>query len=157
VVAHFHFIMVGATMTGFLAALHYWWPKMFGRLYPERLGLLASCLVFMGFLGTFVPQFLLGNAGMPRRYYDYPARFQTLHVLSTMGSWSLAGGLLLTLAYLLWSLVRGAPSPDDPWGSRGFEWASPTPPPPENYEQAPDFTDRFPHDYYAIQPPRGSR
>ncbi len=78
VVAHFHFIMVGGTLTGFLAALHYWFPKMFGRLYPERLGYVAAVLVFIGFLGTFVPQFLLGNAGMPRRYYDYPARFQTL-------------------------------------------------------------------------------
>src|SRR5262249_13028078 len=104
VVAHFHFIMVGATLTAFLAALHYWFPKMFGRMYPERLGLLAAALVFMGFLGTFGPQFLLGNAGMPRRYYDYPARFQTLNVLSTMGSWSLAAGLGLTLVYLLWSL-----------------------------------------------------
>src|SRR5262249_22422677 len=100
VVAHFHFIMVGGTMTGFLAALHYWFPKMTGRRYPERLGLLGAVLVFMGFMGTFVPQFLLGNAGMPRRYATYPEAFQTLHVTSTVGSWSFAAGLLLILGYL---------------------------------------------------------
>ena len=81
IVAHFHFIMVGATMTAFLAAIHYWFPKMWGREYPERLGLLSAVLVFMGFTGTFLPQFLLGNAGMPRRYSDYPPRFELLHVL----------------------------------------------------------------------------
>ena len=147
VVAHFHFIMVGGTLTGFLAALHYWFPKMFGRRYPERLGLVSAVLVFMGFLGTFVPQFLLGNAGMPRRYYAYPPRFQTLHVLSTMGSWSFAAGLSLVLAYLLWSL-RWGEVVRDPWHSLGFEWDTASPPPSGNYERAPDFTGRHPHEYF---------
>jgi cytochrome c oxidase subunit 1 len=151
VVAHFHFIMVGATLTSFLAALHYWYPKMFGRMYPERLGLLAAALVFMGFIGTFAPQFLLGNAGMPRRYYDYPARFQTLNVLSTMGSWSLAAGLVITLAYLLWSLRNGPPA-DNPWRSLGFEWRTPSPPPRDNWIVPPVFTGG-PYDYHREETP----
>jgi cytochrome c oxidase subunit 1 len=147
VVAHFHFVMVGGTLTGFLAALHYWFPKMFGRRYPEKLGIVGALLVFMGFLGTFVPQFLLGNAGMPRRYYDYPVRFHTLNALSTMGSWSFGGGLSIVLAYLIWSLRRGAPAAANPWHSRCFEWDVASPPPLENYVQAP-VIDRHPYDYY---------
>lgn len=152
VVAHFHFIMVGGTLTGFLAALHYWFPKMFGRAYPERLAVVAAVLVLMGFLGTFVPQFLLGNAGMPRRYFDYPLRFQSLHVVSTVGSWSFAAGLSLVLGYLLWSLRYG-PRVDNPWASRGFEWVTSSPPLAENYRTQPDFTDRRPHDYYRVPEP----
>jgi cytochrome c oxidase subunit 1 len=150
VVAHFHFVMVGGTLTGFLAALHYWFPKMFGRRYPEKLGIVGALLVFMGFLGTFVPQFLLGNAGMPRRYYDYPARFHTLNALSTMGSWSFGGGLTIVLAYLIWSLRRGAPAAANPWHSRCFEWDVASPPLAENYAQPPVFT-RHPYDYYRSE------
>jgi cytochrome c oxidase subunit 1 len=147
VVAHFHFIMVGATLTGFLAALHYWFPKMFGRLYPERLAIVSAVLVFMGFVGTFVPQFLLGNGGMPRRYYNYPERFQTLHVLSTMGSWSFAAGLGLVLAYLVHTLWSGAHASDNPWHSRSFEWEIASPPIRENYAVTPIY-DRDPYDYH---------
>jgi cytochrome c oxidase subunit 1 len=147
VVAHFHFVMVGGTITAWLAALHYWFPKMFGRRYDERVGLLGALLVFMGFLGTFVPQFLLGNAGMPRRYYAYPPEYQTLHVISTVGSWALAGGLLLILFYLLRALRWGARSESNPWGSRGYEWNTPSPPPPHNFEVTPVIT-HAPHDYY---------
>src|SRR6478735_6852359 len=93
VVAHFHFIMVGGTLTAWLAALHYWFPKVTGRIYSERLGALSAVLVFVGFFGTFFPQFLLGNAGMPRRYFIYPPSMQVLHVGSTLGSWALAAGL----------------------------------------------------------------
>lgn len=101
---------------------------MTGRTYPERWGLLAAGLVFAGFFVTFFPQFLLGNGGMPRRYDDYPARFQTLHVVSTVGSWMLAAGMLLTLGYLLVALVRGKRAGDNPWGSRSFEWRAASPP-----------------------------
>ncbi len=149
VVAHFHFIMVGATMTAFLAALHYWWPKLFGRLYNEKLGALGAMFIFMGFLGTFVPQFLLGNQGMPRRLYDYPPEFQTLNDISTVGSWSLLAGLSLILSYLIYSLVRGEKSGANPWRSRGFEWLTPSPPPPHNFEVIPDYRHREPHDYWA--------
>jgi cytochrome c oxidase subunit 1 len=150
VVAHFHFVMVGGTITAWLAALHYWFPKMFGRRYEEKLGLLGALLVFMGFLGTFVPQFLLGNAGMPRRYYAYPPEYQTLHVLSTVGSWALAGGLILICVYLFRTLRAGRRSEPNPWGSRGFEWATSSPPPPHNFETPPVIT-HGPHEYFRAE------
>ncbi|MBX3226601.1 MAG: cbb3-type cytochrome c oxidase subunit I [Labilithrix sp.] len=139
VVAHFHFVMVGGTLTAFLAALHYWFPKMTGRLYPERPGAIAAVLVFAGFLLTFVPQFLLGNAGMPRRYATYDPAFQGLQRISTVGSWVLGAGMLLIAAYLAWSLFRGARAGDNPWRSRSFEWRTPSPPPKENFVRPPRF------------------
>jgi cytochrome c oxidase subunit 1 len=146
VVAHFHFIMVGGTLTGFLAGLHYWFPKMTGRRYSERTGLLAASLVFAGFFATFFPQFLLGNAGMPRRYFNYPSELQTLHVISTVGSWILAAGLTITLAYLFYALFWGPPAGDNPWGSRSFEWRTSSPPPTHNFRSAPDLV-LDPYDY----------
>ena len=140
VVAHFHFIMVGGSLTAYLAALHYWWPKLTGRMYAERWGLVSAVLVFLGFFLTFFPQFLLGNAGMPRRYFDYPAHFQALHVASTGGSWILAAGLLVTVGYLAWSLAHGPAAGPNPWGSRCFEWRTPSPPPPHNFPETPTFT-----------------
>ena len=146
VVAHFHFIMVGGTLTSFLAALHYWLPKIAGRTYPERPARLATALVFVGFVVTFTPQFLLGNAGMPRRYATYAPRHQPLHVISTVGSWVLAGGLVLTLGYLAWAVVAGRRA-DNPWRSRGHEWSSPTPLPEHNFLERPTYEER-PHDYW---------
>ena len=140
VVAHFHFVMVGGTLTAWLAALHYWFPKVTGKMYSERLGMLGFALVLSGFFATFVPQFLLGNAGMPRRYYDYPARFQALHVASTLGSWVLAAGMMLTLGYLLHALIRGRSAGDNPWASRCFEWRTSSPPPEHNFEGEPELT-----------------
>ena len=133
VVAHFHFIMIGGTLTAFLAAVHYWFPKMFGRRYPEGLAKVSAVLVFVGFNATFVPQFLLGNAGMPRRYWSYPAHFQPLNIVSTLGAYLLGTALLFTLAYLLWSLFRGERAGADPYGSRGYEWRVPSPPPEHNF------------------------
>jgi cytochrome c oxidase subunit 1 len=103
--------------------------------------------VFIGFVVTFTPQFLLGNMGMPRRYGQYPPRFQVLNVISTAGSWALASGLFSTLGYLGWSLKRGAPAGPNPWGSRGFEWMTPSPPPTHNYDVTPIITHR-PHNYH---------
>lgn len=134
VIAHFHFIMVGGTVSAFLGAIHYWYPKMFGRMYPERLGLLSAALIFVGFNLTFFPQFLLGNAGMPRRYYSYPARYHVLNVVSTAGAYLLGVALLITLIYLVISLGYGSRAPRNPWGSRSFEWRSPSPPPVHNFE-----------------------
>ncbi len=133
VIAHFHFIMIGGTLTAFLGAIHYWYPKMFGRMYPERWGLVSAVLVFVGFNLTFVPQFLLGNAGMPRRYYSYPDRFHVLNVVSTLGAYLLGTALLLTLGYLIVALFTGPRAPANPWGSRGFEWRTPSPPPTHNF------------------------
>jgi cytochrome c oxidase subunit I len=147
VVAHFHFIMVGGTLTAYLAALHYWFPKLFGRCYSERWGMVGSILVFTGFFFTFMPQFLLGNAGMPRRYYSYPEQYQWLNVLSTGGASILAAGLVLTAIYLAVALVRGAPAPQNPWSSRSYEWLSAAPPPAHNFLAQPDF-EHGPYDYH---------
>jgi cytochrome c oxidase subunit 1 len=146
VVAHFHFIMVGGSTTAFLAAAHYWFPKMFGKVYSERVGLLAATAVLLGFILTFLPQFLLGNLGMPRRYYSYPERFQWLHVLSTGGAFLLAGAILLALGNLVIALKWGARAPANPWSSRSFEWLTRSPPPPHNFERTPRL-DFSPYDY----------
>jgi cytochrome c oxidase subunit 1 len=152
VVAHFHFIMVGATVMAFLAALHYWWPKMFGRTYPEGWAMVSAALIILGFNATFIPQFLLGNAGMPRRYYSYPERFWPLHVASTAGATLLAFGFMIILVYLLLSLKYGPVAGPNPWNSRGFEWNTPSPPPPENFEETPVFTGP-PHQYQEPEEP----
>jgi cytochrome c oxidase subunit 1 len=146
VVAHFHFIMVGGTVTAYLAAVHYWFPKITGRMYPERLGVLSAAGVFGGFLLTFVPHFLLGNMGMPRRYHNYPEAMQPLHVLSTAGAFLLAGALLVTLGYLVWALRYGAPAGDDPWASASYEWRTKSPPPLHNFD-GPMPLERGPYDY----------
>jgi cytochrome c oxidase subunit 1 len=146
VVAHFHFIMVGATLMAFLAALHYWFPKITGRTYPEGWGLVGAVLVILGFNFTFIPQFLLGNEGMPRRYFSYPERFFALNVASTAGASVLGFGLLTILIYLLVALRWGPVAGANPWHSRGFEWDTPSPPPPENYPVTPVYT-RGPHEY----------
>jgi cytochrome c oxidase subunit I len=146
VVAHFHFIMVGAVIMGFLTALHYWFPKMFGRKYPENWALLAAGLIVLGFNATFIPQFLLGNAGMPRRYYEYPERFTALNVASTAGASLLAFGFIIIAIYLAIALFHGEVAGRNPWGSRGYEWDTPSPPPTENFDHPVDHV-RIPHDY----------
>lgn len=146
VVAHFHFIMVGAVMMGFLAALHYWFPKMFGRTYHEGWALISAATIVFGFNATFIPQFLLGNAGMPRRYYEYPERFQALNVASTAGASLLAFGFVLIAIYLGYALFLGEVAGPNPWGSRGYEWMTPSPPPTENFDVTPSYV-HPPHDY----------
>jgi cytochrome c oxidase subunit 1 len=138
VVAHFHFVMVGAVMIAFLAGLHYWWPKITGRMYDERLGRIGALLVFVGFNVTFIPQFLAGIAGMPRRYATYAAQFQGLNRLSTVGAFVLAAGLVFALWSLLASFGRRARrAPPNPWGAASLEWAAPSPPPHENFASPP--------------------
>jgi cytochrome c oxidase subunit 1 len=148
VVAHFHFVMVGGTLTAWLAALHYWFPKITGRMYPERWGHLSAAVIFAGFFMTFFPQFLLGNAGMPRRYYAYDPIFQPLHVVSTVGSWILGVGMLMTLSYLVVALFTGECAPANPWDSRGYEWYTASPPPKHNFPAEPSFS-LGPYDYHA--------
>src|SRR4029079_12960790 len=127
VVAHFHFIMVGAVIMGFLIAIHYWFPKMFGRMYHEGWAMVASSFIVLGFIATFLPQFLVGNAGMPRRYYMYPERFQAMNVASTTGSSLLAFGFIIIAIYLIYALVRGEIAGDNPWKSMGVEWQTTSP------------------------------
>jgi len=131
VVAHFHYVMVGGTLLAFLAALHFWWPKMFGRMYPEAIAKWNAVVVFIGFNVTFLPQFVVGYMGMPRRYhfYYFAPEFQIYHVMSTLGSSVLALGLITPAFYLTRSLFKGPKAPANPWGARGLEWEACTSPP----------------------------
>jgi cytochrome c oxidase subunit 1 len=137
VVAHFHYIMVGGMVTAYMAGLHFWWPKMTGRLYSETWARVAAAATFIGFNLTFFPQFVLGFLGMPRRYHTYPPEFQFWHVLSSAGAVVLAAGYLMPLCYLGWSLFRGARATDNPWGATGLEWQTASPPPPHNFDRMP--------------------
>jgi len=141
VVAHFHYIMVGGEIMAFLGALHFWWPKMFGRKYPEGWAILAAALVFIGFNLTFFPQFLVGYLGMPRRYHTYPAEFQLFNVLSTAGASILGVGYLLPFFYLPWSIRFGQVAGPNPWRAKGLEWQVQSPPLTENFEQTPIVTE----------------
>jgi cytochrome c oxidase subunit 1 len=137
IVAHFHFVMVGGMLMAFLAGVHFWWPKMTGRMYSESLSKLAAVTTFIGFNLTFMPQFILGYLGMPRRYHAYPAEFQVLNVLSTAGATVLGVGYMLPLLYLAWSLRYGAIAGNNPWQATGLEWQIQSPPLTENFIEVP--------------------
>jgi cytochrome c oxidase subunit 1 len=140
VVAHFHYIMVGATVSAFFGALHYWWPKMTGRMFPESWARFAAILTYVGFNLTFFPQFILGYLGMPRRSYTYPAQWQSWNLLSSAGASILAVAYLLPLLYLGWSLFCGRKAGANPWGATGLEWTTASPPPQHNFERTPVVT-----------------
>src|SRR5205814_5214574 len=129
IVAHFHYIMVGGTVMAYLGGIHYWWPKMTGKMYPEWWGRFAAFVLFIGFNLTFFPQFILGYLGMPRRYHAYAEEFQVLNVMSTAGASIMAVGYALPLFYLTWSLRYGKPAPKNPWCAAGLEWTTTSPPP----------------------------
>ncbi|HET9087620.1 MAG TPA: cbb3-type cytochrome c oxidase subunit I [Acidobacteriaceae bacterium] len=137
IVAHFHFVMVGGMLMAYLAGIHFWWPKMTGRMYPEAISKVAAIVTFIGFIVTFFPQFLLGYLGMPRRYASYPADFQVLNVFSTAGASILGIGYLLPMLYLPWSLVYGAIAGDNPWQATGLEWQIQSPPLTVNFVEIP--------------------
>jgi cytochrome c oxidase subunit I len=137
VVAHFHYVMVGGMVSAFFAGLHYWWPKIFGRMYPEMWGRAGAIIIFIGFNLTFFPQFIVGYLGMPRRYHSYPPEFQVLNVLSSAGATILALGYLLPLGYLTWSLFYGKRASANPWGATGLEWQTSSPPLTENFVVTP--------------------
>jgi cytochrome c oxidase subunit I len=141
VVAHFHYIMVGGAVMAYLGGIHFWWPKITGRMYPETAARVAAIILFAGFNLTFFPQYLLGWLGMPRRYHQYPPEFQLLNVMSSAGAVVLAAGYLLPLAYLGWSLFFGARAPANPWRATGLEWTAASPPPKENFERQPSVHD----------------
>ena len=145
VIAHFHFIMVGGMVMAYLGGLHYWWPKMTGKLYPEAPAKLAALITFIGFNLTFFPQFILGYMGMPRRYAVYAPEFQVLNVLSTAGASILAVGFLLPACYLLWSLKYGEVAGPNPWRATGLEWQTSSPPPTHNFHQTPVVTQEAYH------------
>ncbi|HSO07900.1 MAG TPA: cytochrome c oxidase subunit I [Pelomicrobium sp.] len=146
VVAHFHYIMVGGTVMAYFAGLHFWWPKITGRLYPEMWARFGAILMFIGFNLTFFPQYLLGFLGMPRRYHTYPPEFQVLNVLSSAGASVLAVAYVLPLAYFLWSLRYGPRAGPNPWEAKGLEWTTDSPPPTRNFGPQPR-VDSPPYDY----------
>jgi cytochrome c oxidase subunit 1 len=153
-VAHFHYVMVGSAVMGYLGGMHYWWPKITGRLYPRFLSTFAAVVVFIGFNVTFFPQFILGYLGMPRRYYTYPPEFQVLNVMSSAGATILGVGYLIPIFYFLWSLKFGEKASANPWGAVGLEWETTSPPPAQNFETPPVVTSEA----YDYKPrPRESR
>jgi cytochrome c oxidase subunit 1 len=141
IVAHFHYIMVGGAVMAFLGGIHFWWPKMTGKLYPEWWGRVSAGILFIGFNLTFLPQFVLGYLGMPRRYHAYPEEFQLLHVLSSAGASILGVGYLIPMVYLIWSLRYGPSAGSNPWRAKGLEWQTSSPPPTFNFDQTPVVTE----------------
>ena len=146
VVGHFHYVIFGGMGFGFLAALHYWFPKMFGKMYDRRKTLWGWLILFIGFNILYFPMLILGWEGMPRRYYDYPPQFHTLHLISTIGSWILITGLILIFTNLFHALRKGEKAKDNPWGGATLEWQIPSPPPIENFEKIP-IVGKGPYDY----------
>ena len=153
VVSHFHYIMVGGSVMAYFGGLHFWWPKVTGRLYPEVWARVAAVTIFVGFNLTFFPQYLLGYEGMPRRYHAYPPEFQLLNVLSSAGAGVLAVGYLLPLLYFAWSLARGPRAGPNPWGATGLEWQTASPPPTHNFDTEP----KAPDDVYGYDPEADAR
>jgi len=154
VIAHFHYIMVGGSVMAFLGGIHYWWPKITGRIYPDRWARFAALTIFVGFNLTFFPQFILGYLGMPRRYHQYPPEFQVWNILSSAGASILAVGYLLPLGYLAWSLRYGARAGPNPWRAKGLEWQTPSPPPTDNFAATPVVTEG-PYAYSATAAAHG--
>ena len=149
VVAHFHYIMVGGAIMGYMGGLHFWWPKMTGRMYSEFFSRIAAILIFVGFNLTFLPQFVVGYLGMPRRYHSYPDEMQVLNVMSSAGASVLGLGYLLPVIYLIYSLKKGAVAGPNPWGASGLEWQTQSPPLTENFLEVP-IVDREPYEYEHV-------
>jgi cytochrome c oxidase subunit 1 len=141
VVGHFHYIMVGGAVMGYLGGIHYWWPKISGRMYPDGWARLSAAIIFIGFNLTFFPQYMLGYLGMPRRYAVYAPEFQVLNVMSSAGASILGVGYLIPLVYMVWSMRYGPVAGPNPWGAKGLEWQTPSPPPTENFEETPKVTE----------------
>jgi len=141
VVGHFHYIMVGGAVMGYLGGIHYWWPKISGRMYPDGWARLSAAIIFIGFNLTFFPQYMLGYLGMPRRYAVYAPEFQVLNVMSSAGASILGVGYLIPLVYMVWSMRYGPVAGPNPWGAKGLEWQTPSPPPTENFEETPIVTE----------------
>jgi len=152
VIAHFHYIMVGGSVMAYLGGIHYWWPKITGRMYNEAWGRMAAIVIFVGFNLTFFPQYILGYLGMPRRYHEYPPQFQVLNLFSSAGAAVLAVGYLLPLVYLGWSLFKGPRAGPNPWDARGLEWKTSSPPPKDNFTAVPA-VDPVPYAYNPEVPP----
>ena len=149
IVAHFHYVMMGGTVMAFLGGLHYWWPKIWGRMYSEFWARISVALIFIGFNITFYTQFILGSRGMPRRYYNYQDQFQPLHAFSSYGSWILGLGFIVMAFYLIHAIFKGRIAGNNPWGALTLEWTTTSPPDPHNFKETPKFT-HGPYDYDKV-------
>ncbi len=152
VVGHFHYVMFGGTGFGLFAAMHYWFPKMFGRMYSKKPAFVSWVLTTVGFNTLYFPFLIMGYLGMPRRYYDYLPQFQVFHIISTVGSWIVVSGLIVMFVNLIVSIRRGPRAPADPWGGQTLEWTVPSPPPLENFHEIPTIT-TGPYDYSKFEKP----
>jgi cytochrome c oxidase subunit 1 len=141
VVAHFHYVMVGGMVMAYMGGLHFWWPKMTGRMYPEGWAKFSALLVFVGFNCTFFPQFIAGYLGQPRRYHAYAPEFQVYNVFSTAGATILGLGYIIPFIYFMWSLKYGPIAGNNPWKAKGLEWETTSPPPTYNFETTPIVTE----------------
>ena len=155
VVAHFHYVMMGGTVIAFLGGLHYWWPKIWGRMYSEKWARISAILIFFGFNLTFIPQFIMGSLGMPRRYWQYDGLVNTdifhfYHQLSTLGSWFIALSFIIMLVYLVHSIKYGKAAGSNPWGALTLEWQTPSPAPAHNFLEEPKIT-HGPYDYDKVE------
>lgn len=150
VVSHFHYVMFGGTGFAFFAAMHYWFPKMFGRMYNKKLANIALAIEFVGFNMLYFTMMIMGYEGMPRRYYDHLPQFHSDHVIATVGSWILVAGLLIMFANLFWSVFKGKKIGMNPWGGPTLEWQVATPPPHENFEEIPT-VDSDPYDFKKLK------
>ena len=149
IVAHFHYIMVGGAVMGYLGGIHFWWPKITGRLYPEGWARFSAILIFVGFNLTFFPQYILGYLGMPRRYHVYPEEFQLFNVMSSAGASILGLGYIFPFTYLIWSLRYGKIAGTNPWRATGLEWQTASPPPTDNFAETPVVVDEA-YDYQRM-------
>jgi len=154
IVAHFHYVMMGSALIGFLGGIHHWWPKMTGKMYNENWGRISAIMVFVGFNVTFFSQFMMGSKGMPRRYATYDMLpnaelFQVYHIWSTAGSVLLAIGFVICAIYLLHSTIAGKKAPANPWGGRSLEWQCASPPPWDNFAEQPEVGDCY--DYSVLE------
>ncbi len=147
VVGHFHYVMFGGTGFAVFAALHYWFPKIWGKMYNTKRANIAFGFLFIGLNVLYFPMLILGMLGMPRRYYDYLPEFQTLNVISTVGSWILAIGLILMIVNLFRSFKKGAPAGRNPWGGVTLEWQTKSPPPLTNFDKEPKLPKGGPYDF----------
>jgi len=147
VVGHFHYVMFGGAGFAFFGALHYWFPKIWGKMYRKKTALVAFILMFIGFNTTYFPMLILGLEGMPRRYYDYLPRFHSLNVVSTIGSWILVSGILLMIINLIISYRKGAKAPNNPWNGITLEWQTSSPPPVHNFDKMPELPEGGPYNY----------
>lgn len=143
VVAHFHYVMFGGTVIAFLGGLHYWWPKISGRMFNDSWGKVGAAMIFVGFNVTFMSQFIMGSLGMPRRYYNYPVQFTPFHQISTVGAYLMGIGFVVTAVNLAYSLKHGRLAPANPWGGATLEWRTSSPPPVENFTETPEAGDPY--------------